>query len=120
MEPLRIFTFGSLRLLQGEAPISLVETRKAEALLVFLAHNRRLYRREVLADLLWDERSQQQAMSNLRVVLASLRKHLDPYLTITRESVALNLEASVWSDAADEEIWAPLKMGQILSTSETQ
>jgi DNA-binding SARP family transcriptional activator len=47
----------------------------------------------------WQERTQAQAMSNLRVALSSLRKHLDPYVVITRNAVALNLEADVRLDA---------------------
>ena len=103
MEPLRIYTLGGIRVLQGDEPGKGLEMRKAEALLVYLACSRREHSREVLADLLWDERSQRQALSNLRVALASLRKRLEPYLTITRETIALNPEAPVWTDVAEFE-----------------
>jgi len=103
MDLLRIFTLGGLRLLRGDEPVARFETRKAEALLVYLACNRRAHPREMLADLLWDERSQDQALSNLRGVLTSLKKQLEPYLTITRESVALNPEARVWIDVSEFE-----------------
>jgi WD40 repeat protein/DNA-binding SARP family transcriptional activator len=103
MEPLQIFTFGGLRVLRGETPVAGLDTRKTEALLVYLACNPRRHPREVLADLFWDERSQSQAMANLRVALASLRKQLKPYLAITRESVALNPDAPVWSDVIEFE-----------------
>jgi WD40 repeat protein/DNA-binding SARP family transcriptional activator/type II secretory pathway predicted ATPase ExeA len=103
MQPLQIFTFGGLRVLRGETPVAGLDTRKAEALLVYLACNPRRHPREVLADLFWDERSQSQAMANLRVALASLRKQLKPYLIITRESVALDPDAPVWSDVIEFE-----------------
>ncbi|MEW5958015.1 MAG: ABC transporter substrate-binding protein, partial [Chloroflexota bacterium] len=54
-----------------------------------------------LADLLWDERSQRQAMSNLRTVLTGLRQHLGPYVSISRETVALNPGANIWLDVAE-------------------
>jgi DNA-binding SARP family transcriptional activator len=88
-----------LRILRGDETVAGFETRKVEALFVFLACNRRPYPREILADLFWEERSQQQAQSNLRVALANLRKHLGDYLVIDRETVGLALEAPVWLDA---------------------
>ena len=103
MDLLRVFTLGGLRFLRGDEPIPRFETRKAEALLVYLVCNRRTHSRDILADLLWDERSQEQAMANLRVLLTSLRKHLGPYLVITRESVSLNPEAQIWTDVAELE-----------------
>jgi DNA-binding SARP family transcriptional activator len=57
----------------------------------------------VLADLLWDERSQSQAQSNLRTVLTILRRHFESYLQINRESVALNPQAAVWTDVGEFE-----------------
>ncbi len=103
MDLLRLFTLGNLRFLRGDEPLDRFETRKADALLVYLACNRRIHPRELLADLLWDERSQVQAMSNLRVVLTSLRKNLEAYLVITRESVALNPETQIWTDVGEFE-----------------
>src|SRR3972149_1929213 len=101
MDGLRIFTFGGLKILRGVQPVADFETRKAEALLVYLACNRRAFPREVLADLLWDERSQQQAQSNLRVALTDLRKHLGDYVTIDRDAAALNPQATIWIDTTD-------------------
>jgi DNA-binding SARP family transcriptional activator len=103
MQVLRIFTLGGLRILRGETPIDLRETRKAVALLIYLASTSRSQPREVLADLFWDERSQKQAQSNLRVALASLRKHLGEYLVIDRENIALNQEAPIWMDSKEME-----------------
>jgi DNA-binding SARP family transcriptional activator len=103
MEPLQIITFGGLRIDLGETPIDKVEARKAEALMVYLACNRRSYSREVLANLLWDERSQKQSLTNLRVVLTKLRKSLKPYLLIDRETIAFNPEAPVCLDVVEFE-----------------
>jgi len=103
VDELQIYTLGGLRVLRRGIPLIGLETRKVEALLVYLACNRRSHPREVLADLLWDERSQQQAQSNLRVALANLRKHLGDYITVDRDAAALNPGADVWLDMAELE-----------------
>ncbi len=97
----RIFTFGGLRIERDGKPLPPFAARKEEALLVHLAVTQRSHPREVLADLLWDERTQAQALGNLRVVLSGLRQHLAPYLDITRQMVGLNPENSIWMDAVE-------------------
>ncbi|MCA9982880.1 MAG: AAA family ATPase [Anaerolineales bacterium] len=81
-----------------QAPISSLGSRKAEALLVYLAVQGRAIAREVLAELLWPERSQGQTLGNLRRVLYDLRRHVGDYLTISRDSVAIVPER-IWLDA---------------------
>jgi len=102
-DSLKIFTLGGLSIQRGGTPLTGFASRKVEALLVNLACTKHPQPREVLAELLWDERSQDRAMGNLRVVLTSLRKQLAPYITITRDSVELNTEAKLWLDAAEME-----------------
>jgi DNA-binding SARP family transcriptional activator/energy-coupling factor transporter ATP-binding protein EcfA2 len=97
----RIFTFGGLRIEQNGKQFPPFTTRKEEALLVYLAATRRAHPREVLADLLWDERTQAQALANLRVVLSGLRQRLAEYLNITRQMVGL--ENPLWLDANELE-----------------
>jgi len=65
-------------------------SRRTEALVVYLLRNPHPHAREVLANLLWDDLPQNKALGNLRVLLANLRKALDPYVTITRQSAAWN------------------------------
>src|SRR5262249_35925962 len=62
---------------------------KAEALLIYLACTGREHPREMLADLLWDNRIQNQAMSNLRTVTANLRQRLEPYIDVSRTTISL-------------------------------
>jgi DNA-binding SARP family transcriptional activator len=95
---LKISTLGGLNILVGEKPVSGLTSRKVQALLVYLARTARPHTREVLAELLWFERAPERALANLRGVLHGLRKHLDPFISITRETVAANLEA-IWLDA---------------------
>jgi DNA-binding SARP family transcriptional activator len=100
---LKIYTLGGSRFLLDGDDFRQFSTRKVEALAIFLASSRRPQPREVLADLLWDDRSQTRALSNLRVALTNLRKHLGSYFTITRDTAALNPEADVWLDVAELE-----------------
>jgi DNA-binding SARP family transcriptional activator len=100
---LEIFTLGGVRILRAGEAVDGLTTRKAEALLIYLASTRRPHPREVLAELLWDERSQSQSMGNLRVVLTNLRQQLGEYLTITRDSVGIDPSAAVWMDAVELE-----------------
>jgi predicted ATPase/DNA-binding SARP family transcriptional activator len=100
---LEIFTLGGLRILQGGAPVSGLNNRKAEALLVYLASTRRPQPREVLAEMLWDDRTESQAMGNLRVLFTILRQALGDFLIITREDARINPAALVWMDALELE-----------------
>ncbi len=49
--------------------------------------------------MLWPERSQAQASANLRLALHRLRRQLDPFLLVTRQSVGINPNASIEVDA---------------------
>jgi ABC-type oligopeptide transport system substrate-binding subunit/DNA-binding SARP family transcriptional activator len=102
-DSLKIFTLGGLSIQRGAIPLTGFASRKVEALLVYLACTKHPQPREVLAELLWDERSQDRAMGNLRVVLTSLRKQLSPFVTINRDSVELNPDAKSWLDTAEME-----------------
>src|SRR5438874_2269685 len=94
VEMLSIRTFGGLAIgLGDDAKPVRFETRTVEALLVYLACQGRPLSRDVLAELLWPERTQEQARANLSVAIHRLRRQLAPYLLVTRQSVALNSDA---------------------------
>lgn len=97
---LKINTLGGLSIYVDNQLATGFVSRKAEALLVYLALNRREHPREALSELLWDDLSQSQSLSYLRTALSSLQKQLAPYLRISRYSIAINDEAEVWVDAA--------------------
>ncbi len=86
------------------------ETRTVEALLVYLACQGRPVGRDFVAELLWPERTQKQARSNLNVAIHRLRRQLEPYLLVTRQTVALNPDTDIFLDAAHFE--AHLARGQ--------
>jgi DNA-binding SARP family transcriptional activator/predicted ATPase len=77
MESLAIRVLGTPEIRVGERPLSF-RTRKALALLVYLAVERGLHSRETLMALLWPESSQSSAAATLRTTLSRLRKALGP------------------------------------------
>jgi WD40 repeat protein/DNA-binding SARP family transcriptional activator len=100
---LEILTFGGLVIRCDGEPVTGRVLRKVEALLVYLACTRRAHPRELLAELLWEERPQELSLGSLRVALTSLRKEFGAYVTITRDTVSLKPGAAVWLDAAELE-----------------
>ena len=93
---LQIHTLGSLTISIDDTPVTGFDSRKVQALLVYIACTQRTYPREVLAELFWEERAQGQASANLRVALTSLRQTVEPFVEITRESVGLKEGAEIW------------------------
>jgi predicted ATPase/DNA-binding SARP family transcriptional activator len=98
MQELRIETLGGLRIELGGEVLAGLASRKAEALLVYLAYGGHNYDREWLAELLWDELSPTRGRANLSVLLSSLRRALGPRLQSNRLSVGLHPEAGLWLD----------------------
>ena len=103
MLPLRISTFGGLSIQLGDQAVGGFISRKVEALLVYLAFERREHPREVLAELLWSDFAQDRAMANLRSALMSLQSQLADYLVVSRQTIMLNPECPCWLDAVELE-----------------
>jgi predicted ATPase/DNA-binding SARP family transcriptional activator len=101
---LKIYTLGDFRILLDAKPFKSLRSRKAQAMLVYLASTNKAHSREVLASLFWSNSSQARAMANLRDVLHALRSHLEPFIDITRHSVALSSDFQVWIDVAELEL----------------
>jgi ABC-type oligopeptide transport system substrate-binding subunit/DNA-binding SARP family transcriptional activator len=108
---LAISTLGLVTVEREGAPVTRLETRKAEALLVYLACTGRAHSREVLAEIFWPERPSERALGNLRVALAGLRKHAGEYLLVQRDTLSIDPDANVWLDV--RELEARLAAGQI-------
>ena len=87
---LTIRLLGPVEVLVGETPLR-VDTRKAVALLAYLAVTSRPTSREALAALLWPESADSEARGALRRTLSVLNSGLGGVgLTITRTTVALD------------------------------
>src|ERR671933_1386549 len=92
-----ISLLGTPRIEVGGEPLE-VDTRKAIALLAYLAVTRRRHARDALAGLLWPEYNQKRARAALRRTLSSLgRARAEGWLEVDREGVELNRER-VWVD----------------------
>ncbi|MBI5566134.1 MAG: tetratricopeptide repeat protein [Chloroflexi bacterium] len=100
---LTLHALGGLRLTLDGQPVADLVSRKAEALLIYLACHAQPQPRDVLADLLWDDATQTQAAGNLRVLLNSLRRRLSPFLCIERYSLSFNFDSSFTFDMRDFE-----------------
>jgi DNA-binding SARP family transcriptional activator len=104
-------TLGAVTIRRDGEPLTGLDTRKVEALLIYLACTGRTHAREVLAEMFWEERTPERALGNLRVALSSLRKYAAPYLTVDRNTASLDPAAGVWLDVAELE--KKLAAGQV-------
>ncbi len=78
-----------------------VDTRKATALLAYLAFTGRPARRDSLAGLLWPETDPDRARATLRRTLSTLKSALDSrFLEIGRDAVAL-ADSGIWLDVEE-------------------
>jgi DNA-binding SARP family transcriptional activator len=92
-----VLLLGAPRIEHDGEPIE-VDTRKAIALVAYLAVTRRRHARDALAGLLWPEYNQTRARAALRRTLSSLVKaRAEGWLEADRESVHLNRDG-VWVD----------------------
>ncbi len=98
MSGLRVFLLGPPRIEHDGAPVEF-GTRKAIALLAYLAVTQRSHSRETLAALLWPEHDQAHARAALRSTLWALNKALTGAgLGIERETIGLERSAGLWLD----------------------
>ncbi|WP_420642334.1 BTAD domain-containing putative transcriptional regulator [Candidatus Leptofilum sp.] len=97
---LKLALLGPLQISIDDEPLIGLDSGKARALLCYLAVSGRSHSRHALANLLWGELPDSDARRNLRGELLKLRRHLEPYLQISHQTVALNPGATVWMDTA--------------------
>jgi predicted ATPase/DNA-binding SARP family transcriptional activator/Tfp pilus assembly protein PilF len=95
---LELNLLGPTAILQDGKPLKGLQTRKTEAMLIYLACSTRAHAREWLADFFWDDRPPDQALANLRANLSRLRKALSGYLLSDRQTVAIDLSQSLVVD----------------------
>ena len=103
-QELRLRLLGSPVLLLNGNPLEGLPSRAAEALLIYLAFHEQPVSREFLAEFLWGERTQEQALANLRSILSSLRKVAGDHLLVTRQTAAFNHLAPSFVDAVHFEM----------------
>jgi DNA-binding SARP family transcriptional activator/predicted ATPase len=98
MSCLSLYLFGSPRIEIDGLPVK-VDTRKAIALLAYIAITGQKHQRDGLVNLLWPEFDQTRGRATLRRSLYALRKALDgEYLDVDRDTVGLDPSAGIWLD----------------------
>jgi DNA-binding SARP family transcriptional activator len=101
MSQLALFLLGIPKIERNGEIINL-DTRKAIALIAYLAITKQRQSRDTLAALLWPEYDQTHARSSLRRTLSTLNKAIDgPWLEIDREYINLNLSTGIWVDVQE-------------------
>ncbi len=109
MSELKLTLLGSPQAMLGEKSM-VVESRKALALLFYLAVTQQRHSRDRLATLFWPEQDQARARASLRQVVWLLRNAgLEPWLVIDQD--ALELQAGYWCDV--HEFRAELAAGNL-------
>ena len=99
---LRLLLLGPPRL-ERDGQILETDTRKATALLAYLAVTARFHTRDALAALLWPEMDDSHARAALRRTLSSLKSAVgDRPLYVSRDGLGLNRD-EVWCDVTELE-----------------
>ncbi len=108
MNRLQIRLLGGFEARLGDRVVRSFESRKARALLGYLAYNRQTpLSRDLLAGLLWSERSDESARRNLRQALYNVRSALSspdderPIFVTDQMSVQIDPELDCWVDVEE-------------------
>lgn len=102
VEQLSIYVLGPFRVHLGEETVTdAFRTKKERALLAYLAvEAEKRHRREALAEMLWHNRPEGYARTNLRQALLGLRRVIGgDYIQVNDEAVEFKGGGSVWLDA---------------------
>ncbi|MBK8020858.1 MAG: tetratricopeptide repeat protein [Chloroflexi bacterium] len=99
---LKLQLLGGLQITLDDEPVTGFVSGKVQALLCYLALTpQQTHLRSSLAALFWGDMPDEDASTNLRQAIANLKRLLEPYFDITRQSVAFKAEAPHWIDAVE-------------------
>ncbi len=102
---LRVRLLGDLEIESDGGAIEPPSSRRARALLGWLALERRLHTRSALAARFWPDVLDESARTSLRSALSAVRRSLGPdserYLIAGRNDVGLAGDSEVWTDVAE-------------------
>ncbi len=94
---------GAPRIERDGRPVT-TDTRKAVALLAYLALTGAYHTRDELGLLLWPEMDAGRSRAALRRTLSALKRAIgDEHLYITRDGMSLEMESGIWSDVSELE-----------------
>ena len=94
----RIMLLGPIAIEREGMPLSGFESRKALALLCFLALEDKAISRSYLAGLFWGYKSEDRARNNLSRVLSNISSRIPDCLEADRQSVRFRRSADCWID----------------------
>lgn len=95
---LKLMYLGKMQVWQGSTPLTGFISRKAEALLCYLATTGQPHARQVLTSLFWEDMPEANARRNLRVTLTNLRQLVGSHLFITNQAAMFNQQSAHWLD----------------------
>ena len=105
MTDLKIHLLGQFQVSRNGESVSGFVSDKARALLAYLAvEGAYPQRREILAHLLWPNKTDNRARANLRRALSNLRQVIGdpqavpPYLSATYQEIKVNESSPIWVD----------------------
>lgn len=105
MARLEISLLGAFQVSKDGKPVTRFETDPTRALLIYLVlHPGIAFRRDVLADLLWQDLPRSDALHAQRQTLTRLRRAIESresdtsFLLITRQTIQFNPESDYWLD----------------------
>ncbi len=102
MADLTINVLGGLVVKDRKDKTVILRSRKAEALLLYILFSEKeSCEREELATMFWQDMPEEEALTNLRVTIATIKKVLDDLLLITRRRVSINPEKKIASDSLE-------------------
>jgi predicted ATPase/DNA-binding SARP family transcriptional activator len=98
LSQLTICLLGAPQIEINNQPVE-VDTRKAIALLAYLAIDPQAHRREALATLLWPDADEAHGRAALRRTLSTLNKALNSsFLETSRDQIGLQTKSPIWVD----------------------
>jgi predicted ATPase/DNA-binding SARP family transcriptional activator len=101
MSRLQIFLLGNPRIILDDVPIH-ISTARAIPLIAYLAVTGKSQTRDVLANLLWPESTQKQALASLRTTLWRLKvAGLDEWITLDHSEIDLNRHKNISIDVVN-------------------
>lgn len=97
-EQLRLRLLGGSQITLGGSVVDDFTSRKAVALLTYLAVAGGAHSRDALSGLLWGESNRSHARASLRTVLWDLRQRLPAFVTADRQTISFQPGPSCWID----------------------
>lgn len=95
---LRLYFFGAPRI-ERDGQVIETDTRKAVALLAYLAVTGEFHTREALSALFWPDMDDERGRAALRRTISSLKAAVgDDALYVSRDGLSIQQEGSVWCD----------------------